>query len=315
MLELTWVGDALRALGSLYWVLAIATLGVVLVRVKRNRRKLVGAIVVIALFGFLPVKTLLKNKEAEDLRKAAWAHFEMRCKGAGEKIHKTADNVEGVLLMKLRPDRINRSDQFALDDPYGRDFGGEAYVRSFLKGFEPRPAIPIPGAPPRYGYEYVEAVDPKDGQRYRYTPGIKAVGKKDAAYVARERLKDPSFSDTITQFAAIKNLAPGTPPRYGVTYEDISTPEDRKIWVAGSSLRVMDLQTNEVMAERIGYMIDLGQGATGGGRAPWLYAADNACPSFQRNPLRPLEPGHGASAQARQTADFVEKILKPKTGE
>lgn len=51
--------------------------------------------------------------------------------------------------------------------------------------------------------------------------------------------------------------------------------------VEGSSLRVLDLQTNEVIAERIGYMMDWAQGSQAGGRSPWLFAADYACPSFQ----------------------------------
>jgi hypothetical protein len=65
------------------------------------------------------------------------------------------------------------------------------------------------------------------------------------------------------------------------------------------------------MAERIGYMMDRGQGNRSGGRSPWLFAADNACPGFQRNPNRPIPPGRGASAQSHQTEDFVETILKP----
>ena len=93
--------------------------------------------------------------------------------------------------------------------------------------------------------------------------------------------------------------APDPAPRYGVTYDDLSTREDRDYWIAGSSLRVIDLETHEVMAERIGYMMDRGQGSTGGGRAPWLHATRHACPAF---------PGSRGS-QSYQTLDFVEKVL------
>ena len=117
-----------------------------------------------------------------------------------------------------------------------------------------------------------------------------------------------------TRFVLDKTLSPGAQPRYGVTYDDISTREEREYWIAGSSLKVIDLKKNEVMAERIGYMMDRGQGNTSGGRSPWLVAADNACPSFQRNPLLPLPRGQGAAAQRHQTQDFVEKVLKPKLG-
>ena len=82
-------------------------------------------------------------------------------------------------------------------------------------------------------------------------------------------------------------------------YDDIFIHEERKYWIAGSSLRVIDLAINEVMTERIGYMIDLGQGNTGGGRAPWLHATRHACPAF---------PGSRGD-QSHQTLDFVEKVL------
>jgi len=65
----------------------------------------------------------------------AEAMFAERCKKSGEFIHRTAQNVEGVFLMKIRPKEINYGDQFKMDDPYGRDFGGDAYIRSFLRGF------------------------------------------------------------------------------------------------------------------------------------------------------------------------------------
>jgi hypothetical protein len=74
--------------------------------------------------------------------------------------------------------------------------------------------------------------------------------------------------DTTTSFVLDKVPRSRPHPRYGVTYDDISTREERDYWIAGSSLKVIDLQTNEVMAERIGYMMDRGQGDTeeAGGR-------------------------------------------------
>ena len=59
----------------------------------------------------------------ERLAKAE-AMFQERCKTAGEKIYRTVENVEGIFLLKLRPDGINYGNQFVMDDPYGRDLGG-----------------------------------------------------------------------------------------------------------------------------------------------------------------------------------------------
>jgi hypothetical protein len=114
---------------------------------------------------------------------------------------------------------------------------------------------------------------------------------------------DASYSKTFKRFVLDKNPAPGAMPRYGVTYDDISTREERDYWIAGSSLKVIDLQTNQVMAERIGSMMDRGQGDRSGGRAPWLFAADHACP--------PFAPTNPSTAQSYQTVLFAERILKP----
>ena len=244
----------------------------------------------------------------------AEAMFQERCKTAGEFIYRTADNVEGVFLLKLRPDKINFGDQYKMDGPYGRDLRNEGYIQTFARGFETRQAQFAPGSPNRYGYLYVDAIDPKDGKRYRYTGRMKVVGQQDpmAHNIKLAMEKNPNYDLNIYDFGLDKAPAPDPAPRYGVTYDDISTREERDYWIAGSSLKIIDLKTNEVMAERIGYMMDRGQGSKAGGRSPWLFAADHACPGFQRNPNYPIQPGHGASAQQIQTEDFVEKILKPK---
>lgn len=228
----------------------------------------------------------------------AQALFKLHCARAGETIKRTFNSVEGIVLLKGRPQKINRSDQFLMDDPYGSDLEGDAYIRSFLKAtHEPprryaglliNPPIFDPNEP--IGFDYVDMADSVSGTRYRHT-----------AYVDQPGKTDPKF--LLNYFRVILQKAPATgeTPRYGVTYEDISTQEDRAHWIAGSSLKVIDLRTNEIIAERIGYMIDRGQGITSGGRSPWLLAASNACPAF---------PGRHAE-QANQTARFVEKVLFP----
>ena len=56
--------------------------------------------------------------------------FQERCKTAGEKIHRTVENVDGILLMKIRPIKTDFSNQFVLDDPYVDDTGGDGYIRT-----------------------------------------------------------------------------------------------------------------------------------------------------------------------------------------
>ena len=242
-------------------------------------------------------QSALAREDARARLVKAEAMFAERCKKSGEFIHRTAENVEGVFLMKIRPKEINYGDQFKMDDPYGRDFGGDAYIRSFLRGFfeanYKRPDLPRPGAPPHVAYRYVEVIDPKDDTRYRYT------GRLDQPW-----LRDKRYGEWVREFVLDKVPASGSSPRYGVIYDDISTREEREYWIAGSSLKVVDLHTSEVLAERIGYMMDRAQGDRSGGRSPWLFAADNACPEFAQR--------HGWTAQPLQTENFVEKVLKPK---
>ncbi len=229
--------------------------------------------------------------------------FAERCKKSGEFIHRTADNVEGIFLMKLRPNEINYGDQFKLDDPYGRDLGGEGYIENFLRGRNEKGSIAHEHLVSS-GYRYVEAIDPKDGKRYRYTGSRKAVGKMDATApnIQVDLKRNPNFDLNIYAFVLDKVPALSPMPRYGVTYDDISTREEREYWIAGSSLKVVDLKTTEVIAERIGYMMDRSQGDTSGGRAPWLLAAYHACPAF------PMAPGNHPF-KMNQTRDFAEKVL------
>ncbi|WP_157778522.1 hypothetical protein [Massilia violaceinigra] len=228
---------------------------------------------------------------------AAASIFKDRCRLAGEKIYKTVDDVEGVFVLKIRPEKVDLSDQFELHDPYGRDFRGDIYVRSFLHGaYAVENNLPekLPADfPPHIAYAFADAIDPVDGRRYRYT------GKIEEPW-----LKDKSYLKGYKRFVFERSLATGPAPRYGVTYDDISTRFEREHWVAGSSLKVIDLQTNEVIAERIGYLFDSGQGSKIGGRVPWLWAANNSCPSFGSE--------HAFTAQLDQAAIFVEKVLRPR---
>ncbi len=236
----------------------------------------------------------------EHARKAE-AIFAERCKRSGEKISHVVSDVEGVLLIKGRPVDINYGDQFRMDDPYGSDFGGDSYVASFLRPTNIK--IKTGGEKSLAGYHFIDAIDRVAGKTYRYTGDAKEVEVVSSILVGGTGKKFKSNEFVLNRMpASDRNV------RYAVTYDDISTQEDREYWIAGSSLRIIDLQTNEVIGERIGYMIDVAQGSTQGGRSPWLFAADHACPPFS-------DGQHGAYFQMGQSARFVKSILKPMGGE
>ncbi len=258
-----------------------------------------------ALLGALILLTGCVNPQVAERRERAAiakAMFEERCKKAGIFIHRKVPDVEGILVMKLRPRETNYGKQFQMDDPYGHDLGGDGYLVSLLRGSfqaNTKGTLP-PGSPPRTGYRYVDAADPTDGKRYRYTGRLEEPWQRDKSY-----------SKGYIRFVMDKAPAPGEPPRYGLTYDDISTRQEREYWIAGSSLRVVDTQTGEVLAERIGYMWDPGQGNNSGGRSPWLLAANYACPSFYRIPGSQPD-GRASGRQSRQALDFVESVAVPK---
>lgn len=245
---------------------------------------------------FIALLALTAPGRAEDTKDRlakAEAMFQERCKKAGEFIYRTAENVEGVLVLKARPDHINSGDQYRMDDPYGFDVTGTGYFAIFLQGKDAKGSLVEQGGISN-GYRYVDAVDPKDGKRYRYT-----------GYVEEPWQTDKHYLKGYTRFVLDKLAATDPAPRYGVAYDDISTREERDYWIAGSSLKVIDLKANEVMAERIGYMMDRGQGNTAGGRAPWLLAANHACPEFPKT-------SGGHPFKGYQTRNFVEKVLHIK---
>jgi hypothetical protein len=150
------------------------------------------------------------------------------------------------------------------------------------------------------GFDFVDAINPKDGLRYRYTAKREVIGQIDltAENVKRALAVNPNRDQNRYGFVLRGTPTQQPTPRYGVTFDDISTKEDRDYWIAGSSLKVVDLQTNEVIAERIGYMQDPRLGARGNGRAPWFFATQNSCPDLldSRN-------------QVGQTMRFVRQVL------
>lgn len=141
----------------------------------------------------------------------------------------------------------------------------------------------------------MDVIDHKDNIRYRYTATTKP--RNEAGNTVEFLVKrDPTQKDS---------------PRFGIAWDDISTMKDRENWIAGGSIKVIDLKTNEVMGERVGYMMDSGQGNTRGERSPWFFAQQNACPEFPT--IGEFDP------RRRQTLNegrnFIGSVLKIRQGD
>ncbi len=221
--------------------------------------------------------------------------FDDRCKNvAGVKIYKTVPDVEGVLLLKVRPAVTDRelSDQMWPGAAFGGEYSGDSYLRSFL-GYEHPGTITKtrgyintdqrPGSLP--GYRWVEVIDPEDGQRYRYS-----------AHYDEPWQTDKSYLKGYIRFNLDKTPSPSkTPPRYAVTFDDHVIPEERALWLASSTIKVLDLEKNEVLAEWTRYAMSYIHRPGGG--VPWLNQS-----------ICPYVPG-GAQTNTRQ---FADQVLMPK---
>ena len=207
----------------------------------------------------------------------AKARFDQLCQNAGEKIYRTADNVDGILLLKVRGDDEKyqdsfynpRKDQMWEDAAVESEFKREEYVASFLPYFS------------RVHYDYVDVLQ-KDGSIVRYSGDW--------------HMSDKPFNQETN---------PAHPARYAVTYENDVSWENRKHWIAGTTIKVIDTKTNELMAEKTMYVFVPGLGYSKFEQNPNPWGRGERC--------RPNE-----NSYEQRTSTFVKRVLlspafKPET--
>lgn len=251
-----------------------------------------------------PDRQAMAEKERKtEIAQKARALYEEKCKTvAGERIHRTVPDVEGIVLLKVRPQAGGRewADLMWPGAAFALESRADEYITTFL-GYEQSSRDGVPVTPDHRGYintnyvpenasnlpgyRYVDVIDEKDGKRYRYT----------ARYDEPWRT-DSSYSKSYVRFNLDKTPAPDPSPRYGVTFEDHVIPEERALGVASSTIKVVDLQTNEVLGEMTRYA----WGSTTPSNfnpSPWLTA--DRCPKNSAYP----------PARTRQ---FVDQILIPR---
>jgi type II secretory pathway pseudopilin PulG len=256
MIELTGIASLLRGASILYWLLAVVVLVFVAWKVRNWGYKAIGIVAVLSVFGFQPIQDWKEAQKREAFAREAWAYFKKKCDTeSGEKIYKTFTDVRSVLVVKPLPPSTDNDhfDQYWYGDPYSgpaTENRAESAARR-LAGDSRRPSSAY-----QRGLDFVEMRNPPSNGYVR----IHRAPSNDK----RSRRED----------------VPAPISRFGVSWEDISTPEDRKFWVAGSRLRVVDLADNSVVAERIGYLLEAGFGSKGGHRRPWLTARgpNTTCP-------------------------------------
>ena len=261
---MTILGTVLRGIGVLYWLFALLMVGAALYYPKGRKEKALTFALMVLLFGVWPGGEWIKQVRHEAYAREAWAHFRKLCaEKSGEKIYKTFTGVKSVLVVKPLPPATEKDlyDQFWYGDPYSNATAWDKRAESAALRLTGVVKFLPPHEDKAAGFDFIE---------------INYSSEHLAKYELVFSLKDPPFVERQVIERPIS--------RFGVAWDDISTPEDRAYWVAGSRLRVIDLADNSVIAERIGYLIERGFGSRSGGRRPWLAArrgGQTTCPSLR----------------------------------
>lgn len=244
------------------------------------------------------------QKAAQERYAKAKALFEERCKTAGVVIKRTVKDVEGIELTKIRQlipwGGKEYFDPMFPEAAMAGEHRGDAYINQFLmtesidwRDPNRRGSLNSPDFdtgskfPLKRGYQFVEVVAPVTHTRYlaqlgKYPPGTNLWVK-------------PPMLTPVTKSST----------RYALDYEDIVDPAERQLWIAGTRLKVIDKERDEVIAVLTRYVWDAGFGVSSTGRWPWSYAAmsgSGECPNL---------PG----AKSDISRKFVDTVLIPKQGE
>jgi hypothetical protein len=231
-------------------------------------------------------------------------YFEHLCKvEAGEFIFKTVENIEGIMQMRPRAEATDYMLQhlYVLEDPYGQTYGEE-----FTMGPEALKAGTI-----QSGYvnpRYADAVKIQDvnkrayrlykpDQNYKFLEKPIPAPSQDSAYGAKYlRYTRPNTDKLIfengqymypgdQQPKMIEEQVKELKSRYGFTWRGITRPHDRELGIAGGEVIILDLQTNEVLAVRRGYLAS-GKSLETVGGIWWLGAS--ACPPNRSGEIHAL---------------------------
>ncbi len=229
------------------------------------------------------VEKMQERREAE-AEEAEWrkrydpakARFDRLCQNAGEKIYRTADNVDGILLLKVRGDDEKYQDNSynPLKDQMWEDaaINSEAWRAGYINSFFSKAMRSWHNSP---GYKYVDVLQ-KNGSIIRYSGDW--------------GIKYEDFNQEIN---------PKQPARYAVTYENDISWENRKHWIAGTTIKVIDTQGNQLIAEKTMYVFvpELGYSKFEQNPNPWGRGV--RCP--KEDPAQ------------QETSAFIAKVLFPSS--
>jgi len=216
----------------IFVIIFFASIGIVLLFTKKGKIRVIAVSCVLVIFLGPFVAVAIHE---------AWVHFleqikirpakkifNARCATAGEKIYKTADNVEGILLLNVRGPEEDDKNLYWPDAALPREGTKDHYIRKFIK--KDRTYI-LGSKDPVYKYNFLY-VDIKEEEGFM-----------------RYRLDENNGSEF--------NIEPSPPElaRYAVSFINHENTEDRKIGIAGATITIEDTLTGEKMAEMVSYAL------------------------------------------------------------
>ena len=275
----------------IYWLPMFMSMAVAIVvawfvgshfKIKKVYKTIISllAACAVSLFWIIPVEKaerqrIAKYNERKEKYQAAKAVFDEQCKKAGEKIYRTVDNVDGVMLLKVRKSKHLHENDPMFEDVLSvlEDGGEDGYINSFLSSKTAAKAVGYMPPMKEQGYLFVDVLE-ETGDITRY---VDYIGRGD----------DDKYKYTTT-----KN--PPNPARYAVTFENNVEPELRKHWVAGTTIKIIDRQTNELLAEKtiFAFAHTMGNYVHGA----WVDSRMDFCPEV---------------VEQRATKHFIVTVLKP----
>ncbi len=207
-------------------------------------------------------------------------YFDHLCKTeAGEFIFKTVENVEGLYMMRPKKEATDYELEHlhALEDPY--DATDDSHPEDYLV------------QPPFGPYKFMESLRTKDetdtSQPYLlFSRSSEKESKKDYVYMDGTRSHRVPYIVKKEGVASVKS-------RYGYIWRGIQRPADREFGIAGGELIVMDLQTNEVLGVRRGF---IRSGNVKNLTGTW-WLGGQVCPP----------------KKALSSTQFIQKVLKPSS--
>ena len=159
---------------------------------------------------------------------------------AGEFIYKTVESVEGIYQMRQRERATDYEMEhlYALEDPYGHTDGEATGIEFLFVESNRYRFFEMPLTKDRKLRMGKQFLDPS----YFKAPDTGARYERYSGYDARK---------TKTMLKEFDNTLKS---RYGFTWRGVTRPHDRELGIAGGELIVLDMETNEVLGVRRGYI-------------------------------------------------------------